>query len=226
MKFCPHCGGDLSQFNMHGATTSPSSIGTVYNQTSIWRAITERARAVDATPPSADVLVLPWVARMTAAATARPDASRGSPLKTVIHLAFDRDVVPRGGALHQITMTEGRSPMDLSRLQAMGYAVRDGKVQVVDDVPVGPAYQLLSYWGGDRQHKRWHLAAPCEINPSRNGDPAFMDANMIGFVATWKDMDKLAEALLELLELFTLGFGEYRHTIAIPLVLEMVAFPS
>jgi len=223
MKFCPHCGGDLSQYSMAGAPHAPATTGTVYNQTTMWKALVERARAIEGTPPPLENLVLPIVSQMTAAFAARPDRERDAPLRTVVHLVFDRDVVPRGGALHYITMTEGRGAMDLGRLQGMGYAVQDGKVLVVDDVPVGPAYQLLSYWGGARQHKRWHLEAPCEINPSRNGDPAFMDANMIGFVATWKDTERMTEALLELLEMFARGFGEHRQTIAMPLVLELVA---
>lgn len=220
MKFCPHCGGDLAQFSMAGRESTPPAAGP-YNQTQTWKAIQERAAALGGSPPAAESLVLPAAAGIRAAF---PIGSSGSwaPLKTIVHLAFDRDVVPRGGVLHHITMRMGRTELDTAHLEGMGYAISDGKVVVVGDVPVGPSYQLLSYWGGDRQHKRWHLEAPCEINPSRNGDPFFMDANMIAFGAVWKDGERAEEALLELLEMFTNGFGAHRQMIAHPLVLQII----
>lgn len=214
MKFCPNCGHDLSQYNNQGGVRSTPPPGT-YNQTAIWKELVTRAQAVEASPPAAEALVLPQVERIRAWA-----GNRAGPV-TIIHLVFDRDIVPRGGTLHQITMTEGRAPLDLQRLETLGYEVRDGKVVVVDDVPVGPAYSLVNYWGGDRQHKRWHMVKPCEIDPSRNGDPLFMDTNMMAIRVTWRDLDKLDEALFELLEMFTNGFGQHRKVIGIPLALEL-----
>jgi len=216
MKFCPNCGHDLSQYNIQGGARVAPPPGA-YNQTAIWKDLVARAQAVEATPPAAEALVLPQTERVRAWT-----GDRAGPV-TIIHMVFDRDIVPRGGALHQITMTEGRAPLDLERLETMGYEVRDGKVVMVDDIPVGPAYSLVNYWGGDRQHKRWHMVKPCEINPSRNGDPLFMDANMLAVRATWRDLTKLDEALFELLEMFTNGFGQHRKVIGIPLALEVTA---
>ena len=75
----------------------------------------------------------------------------------------------------------------------------------VDDVPVGQAYKIIDYWGGSQQHKRWHMTSPVELNPSRNGDPFFMDENMIAFGVSWKDGTKVQEAFLGLMNLFADG---------------------
>jgi hypothetical protein len=44
---------------------------------------------------------------------------------------------------------------------------------------------------------------------------------MIAFGAVWKDAARVREALHELLEMFTDGFGAERTLVAIPLVLEL-----
>jgi hypothetical protein len=215
MKFCPNCGHDLSQYNNQGSASPALPVDKPYNQTDLWRGLVARAQAVEATPPAPESLVLPVVERVR-------DWGKGrASVTTIIHLVFDRDIAPRGGALHQITMSEGRVPMDAARLEMMGYDVRGGKVVTIDDIPVGPAYSLVNYWGGDRQHKRWHMVKPCEINPSRNGDPLFMDATMMAIRVSWRDLEKIDAALFELLEMFTKGFGQHLRPIAVPLVLEV-----
>jgi hypothetical protein len=87
----------------------------------------------------------------------------------------------------------------------MGYAVNEGKLVTVDDVPVSKAYVALEYWGGEKQHRRWHLAALVTLNPSRNGNPFFMDENMVAFGARWKDPTKMEAGLLELCEIMAEG---------------------
>ena len=109
--------------------------------------------------------------------------------------------------------------MSEERLTQLGYAVDgDGHLVTAGDVPVGPLYQILQYWGGEKQHHRWHLKYPIELNPSRNGDPLFMDQNMVAFEAQWKDTQRMDEALLELCNLFaTLN----DKPVAVPLVIEL-----
>ena len=146
------------------------------------------------------------------------------PLSTIVHVVFDRDIVPSGGVLYRATMLDGRTQTNPEQLEAMGYAVKDGAVLTIADVPVGRAYTAVEYWGGGKQHKRWHLAEPAIIEPSRNGNPFFMDESMLAFGATWRDLERVEEALLGLLESFAAGVGKEKgKPIAVPLALELVA---
>jgi len=222
MKFCPHCGGEISKYMEAEGRSSASSVATIqapareYSQDDIWRRLVSRAREVQASPPRSDELVL--------AAVQRLGAVHKFPLSTIVHVAFDRNIVPTGGVLYRATMLEGRTQTSPEQLEAMGYAVKDGAVLTVADVPVGQAYSAVDYWGGARQHKRWHLAEPVSIEPSRNGDPFFMDENMLAFGARWRDLERVEEGLLGLFEMFTGGIqGKGAGSpIAIPLALELV----
>lgn len=216
MQFCPHCGGNLSNYlaaEGDAATRMPPANRQEiksYNQTAIWREIIAEAQTKEASPPSPTELVM------------NNPHPADSPSSAIVHLAFDRNVVPDGGILMNAVMTDGRMRADAGRLEAMGYAFTDeGKVLLVDDLPVGKAYGAIDYWGGQKQYKRWHLDRPVDLDPSRSGDPFFMDENMIAFGAKWKDFEKYEEAIHTLLALFITGVrGE--GTIAKPVVLRTV----
>ena len=91
-----------------------------------------------------------------------------------------------------------------TELETLGYVIDDeGKVITEDDMPISQVYGVLKYWGGDRQHKRWHLTAPVVLDPSRKGDPYFMDENMVAFGADWEGFDE--RSMLELIELLKKG---------------------
>ncbi len=220
MKFCPHCGGDLSAYiavehgNSAGAAASIHPTGGKYNQDSIWRRLTKEAEALKGSPPDAIQLMANAVDRV------RGCFSGNDPVSTIVHLAVDRDIQPQGGVLYRATMLEGRMETSPEQLEQMGYAVDEGKLVTVDDVPVSQAYTAIHYWGGERQHRRWHLTQPVEINPSRNGNPFFMDENMIAFGAKWRDCEKMEEGLLELHGLLCEGVKKDR-CIGIPVAVEL-----
>ena len=208
MKFCPHCGGDLSPYlNVSHNTTipaqgrlQPSQPNEPYNQDRIWKSMQSLAEAA---PPDPD---------LTQMVMGVVDATRqffeSSPTSTIVHLAFDRNVSLNGGSILS-SVARGRDSEHLAnekRLRSLGYQFDDeGKIITVEDIPVPPAYLAIQWWGGEKQHRRWHLTKPVEVNPSRNGDPCFIDENMIAFRAVWKDGERLEPALLDLLETFHVG---------------------
>ena len=205
MRYCPYCGGDIASHlavDKGNSTALAPSLEPVtsgkYDQDVAWRAIIAAVDEARAAPPSTSTLVDNAVLGLGLP----PEAKAFS---TIVHLAFDREIVPRGGVLYKATLLEGRTPMDTSKRSAMGYAVKDEKVVLVNDIPVGKAYGVLQYWGGESQHKRWHLAEPIVVEASRNGTPFFMDTNMIAFGAKWRDAAELSAALLRLCELFITG---------------------
>lgn len=227
MKFCPHCGNNISQYlaaegiSAAAATvaTPPVTQGSIgkYDQTATWKKIIAQAESLRSTPPSCIQLA------ETAALAVRNScqAFGSSALQTIVHIAFDREIVPKGGTLYQAALLEGRTSLDVGRLSAMGYVVEDGKVAMVNDAPIGKAYSVIDYWGGTRQHKRWHLAEPVKLSAARNDSPFFMDETMVAFGAKWLDTERIAEALLELLDAFTNGV-KGGGCVAHPLVLEIV----
>lgn len=205
LKYCPNCGENLSRF------TKPTTEAVVmnqknYDQTAIWKQMVEVGTLRQATPPSPEELVSPIVE-----GSREVFRDNKGPTKSVVHLLFNDLVVPSGGVLYHAALSEGRFPVEKNTLVSKGYVFDDDKIMMVDNIPVGRGYQIISYWGGERQHSRWHLASPVKLNPSRNGNPYFMDDNMVAFGATWKDGGKLEEALLELVHLFLGGIqGEGR----------------
>lgn len=228
MKFCPHCGGDLSA---HLAVANsaplvgtrpvtPSQPSPTYDQTKIWRELVALAdeRQAKSSPPTLVELVDPAIAELLK--TADPTANVNG-LSTVVHIVFDRIVTPRGGSILQAVASQGQAAPSVEQLKLWGYLVVDGKVVEVDGCPVGRGYGAINYWGGDKQFKRWHLAQPVEVNPSRNGDPLFMDDRMVAFGAIWRDVSKIREAMINLLSTFSLGVGEKDGAIAYPFALKV-----
>lgn len=216
MKYCPYCGGDISA---HLAVEQKSSAPKAksekrsYKPLPLWKKLVGLGNERLAAPPSTATLV-------NEALESLPDIP-GPPypvVSTMIHLVFDREIVPRGGILHKAALLEGRTKVDIEQLHALGYATLNGQVVLANETPVGPAWCALEYWGGEAQYRRWHLAEPITVCPSRNGDPFFMDEAMICFGARWVNVENMSPALLELLELFITGLPD-EDPIARPLVL-------
>ena len=217
MKFCPHCGTDLSNF-LAVSEGAPRPIGPAgkYDQTKTWRKLIERANACHGEPPDIAALAFDLTKQI------EPMFAPPGPLRTIIHVAFDRKVVPEGGALYMAAMSNGQAgPQSLDYFKLRGYLVEDDKVQLADDVPVGAVYGALDYWGGAKQHPRWHLAEPIKLNASRLGDPYFMDETMLAFGAAWKDTARVSEAFITLFEILSSGVkGD--GSLAKPLAVEAV----
>lgn len=219
MQFCPRCGCDLSPYL--AAETQQPALSGKYDQTKMWKQIIEkvRERRAKASPPTLMELVEPAAKAIGVLASTTKAADT---INTIIHIAFDHDIVPAGGVLHRAIMLDGKVGMRPEQLEAMGYEVNstDSKIMLVNDMPVSRAYVVLDYWGGEKQYRRWHLARPVTIEPSRNGDPYFMDGEMLAFGASWKDDNKVSEALLNLLDMFARGIkGE--KGVAFPFALEI-----
>jgi hypothetical protein len=205
-RFCPHCGKELPiapaplPVSAPEREPDPSPPATpAYDQTAYWRAL--HARVDDgARPPDTQELVAEVVRRLPPA--------RSSPQASIVHVLLDRPATPAGGALLQSVRSDGRlGPAGTpERLEQLGYVLQDGRVRQEGGIPVGRAYIVLEYWGGERQHKRWHLAEPVALDPSRHGDPFFMDERSIAFGARWRDLDRFAEAMTALIETFRNGF--------------------
>jgi hypothetical protein len=212
MRFCPHCGSDLSPYLAAGAV-KPQVVSRQqepYDQTRTWKRLMKLAsERRDATPDPRHLV--------EETMSALPSEA---PYNAIVHLVFDRNVVPQGGALYSLALSDGQQPMRPEHLRALGYVVEDDKVWSVDDCPVGQAYQVLDYWGGLKQHRRWHLLEPATLSPARNGDPFFMDENMVAFGARWSDLQMYREALDRLLELFAHGVKD-TGCVAMPMVLEV-----
>lgn len=132
---------------------------------------------------------------------------------TIIHMTFPDPVSPRGGLMSQMVqhLAAGTTPPKHTRkeLETMGYMVdKEGKIVLVNDVPVGPIYGVLQYWGGERQHHRWHLAEPIHVDPNRKGNPCFIDEFMVAFKATWKDNKMMTKGVEHLFRLLSEGINK------------------
>ena len=102
----------------------------------------------------------------------------------------------------------------------MGYVAKEGKIVLDDDSPVGRGFGVFEYWGGVKQHRRWHMTKPVELSASRNGDPLFMDEYNAAVRVTWEDGSKYEEAMLELLGLFS-GGVRGAESVANPLAMKV-----
>ncbi len=195
-KYCPHCGGALPPPMNRPVGGSAGELPAPipffrdpqpvdsYDQTEYWREVVSKAQAV---PEGTTVTNLP------------EGFTKGA---TIIHMVFDKSVSPQGGLMKQLiqnvasTQSIQAPRLTPAELDAMGYlADAEGKVVLVDDIPVGRIYGILRYWGGEKQHKRWHMASPVIIDPSRKGDPCFIDDNLAAIKVIWKDGERMSEAL-------------------------------
>jgi hypothetical protein len=209
-KFCPHCGGTLpSDLPAQGALPKPEvAVGRAgqYDPARFWKSLLKRVDSWQASHPGTVPGALALAKEAFVGAAPRL-ASATEPMRSIVHLAFDRRITPTGSLLTSI-LSDGRMIDDPIKLAAMGYAVRDGKVLLVDDMPVGSVYPLLQYWGGERQHRRWHLAGPIEVDPHRNGNPLMMDENLVAFGATWQDGERMESALENLVSVLAAGVND------------------
>lgn len=219
-RYCPHCGGPLPASAATPARPDatlpavPVCAPGIYDQSKHWRALVAQAESM-ADPPSTDALVERIM-------SGQPPASSGLPLSSIVHLVLDREITPSGGVLMQSVLSDGRQgpASDLDRLRRLGYVIENGRVKLVDGIPVGRAFTALQYWGGERQHKRWHLQEPIQLNPSRHGDPFFMDERYVAFGAVWRDLEHFADAMTGLIEKLRQGFDGV--PIASPLVVDVM----
>jgi hypothetical protein len=211
---CPFCAHDIT-FLAPAFTKAPavspyakpaevpalvSSLTDVYDrgaQDFYWKKMRDRANLWAAYTP---------LDRADRAASEYPGPRKDG--SNIVHMMFDKPITPRGGLIHgvvqQLTATQ---PLELptynaSELGAMGYAVEmDGdkvKIKTVDDVPVGNIWNTLQYWGGGKQHHRWHMEIPIFASPRRNDCPAFMDDNALAFQVWFEDTGKLHDAITNL----------------------------
>ena len=198
MKYCPECGASLAKYMRPTNASQPQEARSVsYNQDDIWRAIQSEAQKISLPPAAADV----------ADAAVDELGQAEFPLQSVVHVLFDRSVTPSGGVLHQAVLSEGRMKVDGRMLEAHGYVVEDGKIVLHDGVPMGAFCQILQYWAGEKQYRRWHMTEPVTFSASRSSSPFFMDERMVAFGAAWTDGSKMKEALTDLLSLCE-NFGQ------------------
>lgn len=230
MKYCPHCGNDISMYQAaevgHLPVVTSSMTATlvpaaapasfVYDQTKIWIDLVAQARVLTAPP-----VLMELVDNALERYRKRIALGVHQQLETNVHIVFDKPIVPNGGLLYQAMQADGKTSPSPASLTALGYLVVDGKVIEADGFPVSPAYGALNYWGGEKQFKRWHLTGPITINPSRNGNPFFMDEEMMAFGATWRDLEKMKEAMMNLMMAFAQGVTGDAKPIAQPMVLEI-----
>jgi hypothetical protein len=219
-RHCPHCGGELPSIGeasppRSGRTEAAVTRAKTYNQDAVWKAIVAKGEKAIQKPP----LPIDLAKEATSASAAR--LASLSDADSLVHILFDKPITPDGGLLYTALMGSGKGPAPES-LKARGYVLdAEGHVVMVDETPIGRGYRTLQYWGGEKQHRRWHLAEPITINPSRHGDPLFMDAEMVCFGAKWRDGERFEDALTSLLGLFIDGFENDGHPLT-PLVLEVV----
>ena len=206
-RFCPHCGGELPEADRARPVppaprpAPPGEAISAYDQTKYWQKLVAEADAIAQAPTPSEL-----VERLM---RNRSSASLAPPYASIVHIVMDREVTPSGGALLQGVVSEGRlGPAgDLARLKGLGYVIEGEKVMHVDGVPVGQAFLTLQYWGGERQHKRWHMTQAIDLNPSRHGEPFFMDGRLIAFGATWRDLGRFGDAMAELIKILREGVG-------------------
>jgi hypothetical protein len=216
-RFCPHCGEELRpEASAVAATSTPPESRAQriksYDQTAYWAALRER---VTVSGP------LPGIRELVAELVRDIPVAPSSPQPSIVHLIFDRPVTPSGGALLQTVLSNGRlgPARDPEQLARRGYVLEDRTVRQKNGVPIGRAYLALDHWGGARQHPRWHLVEPITLEPSRHGDPFFMDEHCLAFGAKWRDLDRFSDAMTALLEAFRLGFDG--SCIGNPLVIDV-----
>lgn len=213
---CPFCAHDISfmraafgpqvftPIDLAPTTSTTVAVATgvksddaVYSrdlQTLLWQRMQDKAALYSGLPQNEMIA--------SAVAQKRPNREDGS---VVMHLMFGKSIAPTGGLINKAVMglTATQPPqmpdVDVESLRLRGYAVveteKGPRVQTVADAPVGPLWNTLQYWGGEKQHRRWHMARPVHASPHRNDCPAFMDGKMCAVQVWFEDNERLMEAL-------------------------------
>ena len=187
---CPGCNGRRwVESRFHGPSKCPVCIDGAevvkddgkYNQDRAWLMMT---REVPATLDEA-----------IEKAMASYGSHSGS---SILHLLFSKNITPQGNLIFNQVMigslvTRSHLPeMTPERLAMRGYAVEDGKVRVVNDVPVGPIYGILQGWGSKKD---------IVIDANRKGNPYFLDNNMAAVGVTFGNPAGIPDEIRELKEL-------------------------
>ena len=224
---CPFCAHDISfmkaafgaaTYGVYTAPTTTFSVpvetavkldDAVYSrdlQTLLWQRMQDKAALYSGLPQPEMIA--------NAVSQRRVNREDGS---VVMHLMFARDIAPVGGliskAVMSLTATQPPQMPDVSQenLLLRGYSVVGGesgpRIQTVDDVPVGPLWNTLQYWGGEKQHRRWHMSRPISANPHRNNCPAFMDGKMCAVQVWFEDNERIFDALQNLCDACETGIN-------------------
>lgn len=211
-QFCPHCGGKLPSEEIGARFPKPEEPAAPrsYDGPKYWRGLIERSQL----NRHMELDVTRTVKRIVDEADKAPISDQGNGvmgLNGIVHLILDRDVVPHGGvflkAMQMLStpngMTAGPRLEDgATYLKQHGYVVQDGKVVLVNDVPVGPAYLLLEEWGGKEHYRDWNMTLPIDLQASRSGNPYFFDENMISFGVHFSTKEDVGPSLGALLARF------------------------
>lgn len=109
----------------------------------------------------------------------------------IAHFVFDRLITPQGNLyiklMWPLLSVAKESALSRDQLIANGYVVQeDGKVQTVNDLPVGRIYDHLMQWGGPSTYSAWEMMVPIEVDPNRKGNPLFMDNNLLAIRVRFK----------------------------------------
>lgn len=122
----------------------------------------------------------------------------------IVHLLTKQRVTPSGDLLmrHVLFSRSPRlaEPASKERLIAKGYAIEEnGRVKTVNDVPVGPFYEVLTNWGDARIDDQ-SLSGGIVVDVNRKGSPYFMDDTMVAFGAPFSDVSKIEPSIRKLQE--------------------------
>lgn len=234
MKFCPQCGVDLTPYLKAAEHRNPRvkpetkqgmpkiESGTPYNQDDIWRSIQSVVEARHGEALGKGELVS---MAQIAAEEVHVLVGDGS-TDTVVHVAFDRSVSLPGGTILSAVASDREPRMTKDRLLRAGYQLNaEGHVVTDQGSPIPAVYRTVSWWGGDKQYRRWHMSRPVDVRATRNGNPCFIDDNMLAFKASWRDAVKAAEAFETLLNAFQTGVNE-QGFIANPVTLLVTSAPQ
>jgi hypothetical protein len=168
---CPLCKGKPVAGDISGA----SNTSNTYDQVAIWSKLTNDRNA------NLELKLL-------------EDLEKVDVSNIVAHFVFDRIVTPQGNLYDSMmSATLSHTPPKLSsdQLISRGYVVQqDGKVQTVNDLPVGPLYNHLIQWAGIESYHDWKMACPIEIDLNRKGNPLFMDDNFVAIRVKFKQEAK------------------------------------
>lgn len=152
------------------------------------------------------------------------DVGEDSQLSTVVHLLFDRPVTPEGSLFSEAIALTVSQPRRLTedQLRIRRYVpTGEGRVQTVNDIPVGDVYNALTYWGGAERVGYWDLAEPIQIDPNRKGNPYFMDNSMVAFGAVFRNAISAGQSLLSLFHLLKNGMGNVINPVGIVINLKL-----
>lgn len=164
-----------------------------YDQVGTWKSLMIAAAQLGGAAPDVNQIISDAEDKLT---------SLGFPDRGVIvHMVFDRSVVPSGGLLYR-TAVQGTAAPRVELIEAMGYILKDGKIAYTDDgSPIGKAYRFLEEWSDDAL-VNGEIEGQVAMSASRNGSILFMDDTMAAFGVRWLKRDKKPESVAKLIRGF------------------------